>query len=223
MTLTPYEQGYQEALEKLGFSFNPLKGLKSLFGGAKPPTTPVSQATKATQLPFAKTRVSMNPGQAASAPSTGVSNIGFMPYMNTNQGRRMPGLLSEPKQQQKYQHLMRQSDAQMYKRTGNPRTNWNIEAGEAKLPWQGDAKHIQNLQEKDKLTKGMDAIRAKNAPQAGGIALNTRMLRQGNRLGREAGSEMPTSALKVGSLLAPNPKERLSREQFFLGLYASVG
>jgi hypothetical protein len=214
--LTPYEQGYQDQLEKLGFSFNPIKGLKNMFGGAKPAVTPTAQAT---QLPFAKTRVSLNPGQPS--PSSGMG----LPRL-AEPGKRTPGLLAEGKQLHKEQRIYNKSDAAMqgFYARHNPamvgkRTNWNLDAAEATIPYPGDAAHIQNLQETDRLNKGIEAIKVKKAPQAGEVALNTRMVRQGNQLGREAGNEMPT-AMKVGS---SNQKEERFAASFYAGLYSSVG
>jgi hypothetical protein len=105
------------------------------------------------------------------------------------------------------------------------RTNWNLEAGEATSAYPGDAAYIKNLQETEGLNKGIEAIRAKKAPQAAadqatrGVAINARMIRQGNQLGREVGNDMPT-AMKVGS---SNQKEERFAASFYLGLYSALG
>ena len=138
----------------------------------------------------------------------------------------MPGLLAEGKQLHKEQRIYNKSDAAMqsFYARHNPamvgkRTNWNLDAAEATSTYPGDAAYIKNLQETDRLNKGIEAIRAKKNPLAYEVALNTRMLRQGNQLGRDAGNEMPT-ALKVGS---SNQKEERFAASFYAGLYSSLG
>jgi hypothetical protein len=226
---TAYQRGYQEQLEKLGFSFNPIKGLKNMFG--KPQTALATQptqamkvapaTTQASRVPFSTTRVSTVPGQASTATAQ----------------KRGPGILVDPSRQQRYDDISRKADTIMegyYKKNrpsmaGKP-INWSMDEGVGMYP--GDAAWVKKLEEMRDFNKGVSSIKAQRAArlaqpaqpaQTGAVPVNPRMLRQGNLLGKEVGNELPTADIKIGSFLSKTAKEKLAREQFFRGLYRSIG
>lgn len=147
------------------------------------------QATSATQVPFAHTRLSSIPGEAAPSMATtnqfprwatpsqfpgkgAMSNwgIGSASYNKALQGKRMPGLLAEPKQQQHYQNILRKSEQHMQKYyrmkepslAGKP-TNWNLEAQARTRPYPGDAAYIKELQDSDALKAKLEALKAQKS------------------------------------------------------------
>ena len=231
--LTPYQQGYQEQLEKLGFSFNPIKGLKNMFGGQKTLATQPTQAMKvaptpttASRIPYSTTRISTVPGQAPTPQATAA--------------KRGPGIIPDPSRQQRYNDISAKADTILegyYKKhrpsmAGKP-INWSMDEGVGNYP--GDAVWVKKLEEMRDYNKGINSIKSNRAAQlaqptkpakpvqTGAVPINQRMLRQGNLLGKETGNELPTEALKISSFLTPETKEKLWRERFFMSRYPSVG